>query len=293
VLSRLDPAGTNVVQVRGYCRENLVIRGFERLSLIAEPGAVIEDASSGQLAVVEIWDSQNVVVQGFMIQGGNNGLFCRDFSFCRFIGVTVEGTKAGAGIVIGVSGGRLTDAIVRDTADAGIQLGTAKVVAINVSITDTGGVGLAMQNASLVAAGDVPFKIQRAKGHGVFAANASYLTGQLTVTDSEGYGVLLQLGSTASLGPGNVTNNHSGGIFVQFQSSAVIDGTTVTNNQNFGLLIDQVSYALVMSGSFSGHSWGDIVCGPQVAEANVVPGTQYNSLLCPIPPASALSRLRR
>jgi hypothetical protein len=59
---------------------------------MAERGAVIEDASNGQLPVVEIWYSPYVLIQGFTIQGGQNGLFCRAFSFCRFIGDTVEQT---------------------------------------------------------------------------------------------------------------------------------------------------------------------------------------------------------
>jgi hypothetical protein len=98
VLSRLNPAETNTVHVSGYCRENLVISGFDRLSLIADPGAVIEDASGGKVAVIEIIDSRDVVVQGFTIRGGLYGLFCRDFSLCRFVGDTVKQTAANAGI---------------------------------------------------------------------------------------------------------------------------------------------------------------------------------------------------
>ena len=64
VLRKLDPAATNVVHVSGHCRENLVITGFDRLSLIGESGAVIEDASGGKAAVIEILDSLRVVVQG-------------------------------------------------------------------------------------------------------------------------------------------------------------------------------------------------------------------------------------
>ena len=94
VLSRLNPADTNVVHVSGHCRENLIIQGFDRLSLIAEPGAVIEDASGGKAAVVEILDSQRVLIQGFTIRGGNSGVFCHEYSFCRFIGDTVEQTAA-------------------------------------------------------------------------------------------------------------------------------------------------------------------------------------------------------
>ena len=68
VLKRLDPANTNVVNVSGDCRENLVIRGFDRLYLIASPGAVLEDASGGHSSVIYIGDSRRAVVRGFTIR---------------------------------------------------------------------------------------------------------------------------------------------------------------------------------------------------------------------------------
>ena len=48
VLKMLNPAGPNTITVSGTCRENLFIKGFDRLTLIAKPGAVLTDASGGQ-----------------------------------------------------------------------------------------------------------------------------------------------------------------------------------------------------------------------------------------------------
>jgi hypothetical protein len=315
VLSRLNPADTNVVRVSGHCHENLVIQGFDRLSLIAEPGAVIEDASGGQLNVVYISDSQRVVIQGFTIQGGSSGVVCNNFSFCHFIGDTVEGTKTGPGIVVGGSQAQFNNILVRDTAGDGIFLYHSKSTGTNVSITDTAGTGMVLINSDVGGGGN--FTIQRTKGDGIYAQSTSHLDlSPLKVTDAGGNGVwiargssadmygvtiannqqtgvLLHLGSTASIGDGNVTNNASGGIVVMFESNAYINGTVVTNNQGAGLSIDQVSYALVLGASFSGPSGGgNIVCGPQVAQVNVDADTHYDNLYCPVPPASALIKPR-
>jgi len=248
VLSRLDPGETNVVHVSGKCHENLVITGFDRLSLIADPGAVLEDASGGQLAVVEIRDSQRVVVQGFTIRGGNEGLFCRNFSFCRFIDDTIEGTSNKgtndpAGIWIAVSGARLTNVVVRDAAEQGIALYQARVIAENVSISNVTagdrypGIGINMvQSSQLDGGGTGPVTIQDTAGPGVVVRDASHLgLGQLSVKRSGLDGIQLWNGSNAVLFGPTVTANAQHGVLVGAGSNLELQGGAVTDNQLVGV----------------------------------------------------------
>src|ERR1700688_3781569 len=51
-LKMLDPEGPNTINVSGSCRENVLIQGFGRLTLKANPGASISDASGGAGNVV-------------------------------------------------------------------------------------------------------------------------------------------------------------------------------------------------------------------------------------------------
>jgi hypothetical protein len=68
-VKRLNPEGPNTVMVSGSCQENVVIQGFDRLTLIANSGASINDASGGSAIVVDIADSQRITIQGFTING--------------------------------------------------------------------------------------------------------------------------------------------------------------------------------------------------------------------------------
>src|SRR6266581_3941239 len=47
VLARLDPTQAHTLRVSGTCKENVLIQSFDRLTLIANPGATISDASGG------------------------------------------------------------------------------------------------------------------------------------------------------------------------------------------------------------------------------------------------------
>ena len=278
VLNGLDPAATNVVHVSGHCHENLVIQGFDRLSLIAEHGAAIEDASSGRLPVVHVKDSQRVVIQGFTIQGGSNGVLCEEASYCRLTGDTIQDTQhqpgVNAGIVIYQSDAELTNVVVRNVVDSGIDLWGAKVVVSNVSISgvaNTGvwpnGAGITMSVSSLR---DGPITVQDADGDAVLAINNSTLdvntltatdngagvdleTGsvgnfyaQLTVQHNKGHGVIANTGSAVQIsGTNTISDNQGVGIYALVGSSASFGGTSViSNNQSFsGILVQSGSVA--------------------------------------------------
>src|SRR6266571_229191 len=84
VLAHLDPTQPHTIRVSGTCKENVLIQSFDRLTLIANPGAAITDASQANKAVVDIEDSQRITLQGFTINGGANGVTCGDHSLCHF-----------------------------------------------------------------------------------------------------------------------------------------------------------------------------------------------------------------
>jgi hypothetical protein len=73
-LALLNPTGPNTVNVVGTCRENVVVRGFDRLVLAAQEGAAIEDASGGQEPVLYVIDSRRIEIRGFRITGGFRGV---------------------------------------------------------------------------------------------------------------------------------------------------------------------------------------------------------------------------
>ena len=64
------------IKVSGTCPENIQINSLDRLSLIAMPGATLQDASNGAQPVILITDSRRITVQGFTITGGTTGISC-------------------------------------------------------------------------------------------------------------------------------------------------------------------------------------------------------------------------
>jgi len=330
VLSRLDPSATNVVHVSGSCHENLVIQGFNRLSLIAMPGAIVEDASGGTLAVISIADS-HVTLQGFIIRGGSNGVLCQHLSSCFFVGDTVEDTRPytgiNAGITVDGSGVELTNVIVRNVADAGIALWGANAVANNLSINGVknvnpfpGGIGVVMSASSLR---NGPITIQFADSTGLTALHGSVLDisaltvtdnglqasgfpngifisdasvgnfGQLTVQRNKGAGFLVQGGSNLNIYGANgiISNNEGPGVFVTWQSRFINFASTTVSGNQFGVYATDLSLAVLGGGTFTQNLNTDISCdGPPPALVQLLGNVVYGSTDCP-PPALAPAKV--
>src|SRR4249920_1858047 len=64
LLATTNPQGPNTVAVVGRCKENLLIQGMDRLTLVTKKGASITDRSNAALPVIDIEDSRDVSVQG-------------------------------------------------------------------------------------------------------------------------------------------------------------------------------------------------------------------------------------
>ena len=92
-LDQLSPLSPSVVTVSGRCNENILIQGFNRLTLQGISGATINDASSGTGFVVDIEDSTDILLEGFTINGGFISVLCGNFSaFCPVLTVdTIQG----------------------------------------------------------------------------------------------------------------------------------------------------------------------------------------------------------
>jgi hypothetical protein len=226
-LRLLDPQGPNTITVSGTCKENVLIQGFNRLTLIGKNGATINDASGGTGFVVDIEDSTDIALQGFTINGGAGGVQCFNFSICRFDGNTVQGASS-EGIAINVQS--------RATFGANtIQNNGTGLLVFEVSYVRTFGGLVIQQNSfegvtvdygsSFESFGDT---IQNNGANGIAAYNHDFL---------------LLLGTT-------VTGNSWYGVAVLGQSAADIDGDNViTGNVLSGVLVRDLSYAEFRSAS--------------------------------------------
>src|SRR5580765_2688523 len=113
-LKLLDPGGPNKLNIFGTCTENVVISGFNRLSLVGKQGGAVVDASGGAVQTILVVDSTDVIFRQLIIDGGLIGVQCDDLSVCRFEGDTVVNGRDG-GIQITESRAEVGNTTIRAT----------------------------------------------------------------------------------------------------------------------------------------------------------------------------------
>jgi hypothetical protein len=141
-LASLDPSEDNTIYVRGACKENVNIVGFDRLQLIAQNGASISDASGDTTPAISIDNSTRVSVQGFIINGSGpnaqtEAIDCT-FSYCAFSGNTVQGGNGRVDVFRGARASFSGD-VLQNNNGAGIfvaQNGFVVAIAVTTKKTD-------------------------------------------------------------------------------------------------------------------------------------------------------------
>lgn len=257
-LQHLNPPGPNTIIVSGTCNENVVIQSFDRLTLQAQPGAMINDASGGNNPTVTILDSQRVSLQGFTINGGSPGVLCTDYSLCRFSQNTVQGA-ADDGVVISRSRSDFDRDVIQNNGFRGIvvrEQGTALVPTVS---------------------------IQGNGGAGADALDGSFLYAFQCTIQNNAFGIRAE-DSTLRIELSTITGNAFDGVQLQEGSSArfpVIFGPNAINGNGFqGVSVNDLSFAAFDSGNdVSGNLMPpDVVCNPQFsatrgATTNIGSGT--------------------
>ena len=237
-LAQLNPTGPNTVTVSGACKENVVIWSFDRLTLTANPGASITDASGGASPVIVIGDSTRITLNGFLVNGGSTGILCLDFSLCRFKGNTIQGVTGFGGVGVLQSRASFEGDVIQDNAGTGLGASGSTVSARGVTVLRNTFAGVdADKGSNLQLANSQVNNNGRAAGAaGVRVAGHS--TAQLannTITANDGNGVRVFQASVGVFSGGNViTNNGGTGVSVEDLSFAQFDSpNAITGNPGF------------------------------------------------------------
>jgi hypothetical protein len=246
LLANTNPQGPNTISVIGSCRENILIRGMDRLTLITKKGASITDRSNGSLAVVDIEDSHTVTLQGFIINGGGTGVNCGSASVCYLTGNTIE---AGG---VGVGGGSRSF--------------------LESNVIQNGGRGATVEDGSQMFSSNDVFQSNAAQGivigDGVYfvASNSSFL--------NNGVGILAAA-SNLLLHGGTISGSIGNGMTMLAGSTVVFrDSATVTGNGGDGVHLEDASFAGFQSATVTGNLSGlDVNCAPQFTITHFVART--------------------
>jgi hypothetical protein len=274
-LASLDPSTENTIFVFGACTENVDISGFDRLILIAQNGASINDASGGTTTVLSIFDSPHVSVQGFTINGsgpntvigpgGPTELIDCNAANCFFRNNVMQNGGDGIDIFNGAraffNGDTFQDLV---TGAAGIFVG---------------GDGLARANA---------VTIQRVAGDGVDVSGGFLQISNSTVQNNTGKGIGINTNGTVVTVQTTITGNTGDGIDVVGHSTLRVGrfgdatGSSITANHGVGVLVKDLSFASFQQGvpNVVKNNLGrkDVLCSPQFpatrgAHTNIGGGT--------------------
>ena len=233
-LKLLVPGGPNTLNIFGTCTENVVISGFNRLSLVGKHGGTVIDASGGAAQTILVVDSTDVIFRQLFIDGGLIGVQCDDFSVCRFDGDTVVNGRDG-GIQITQSRAEVGYTTIRATGNGLTALGASSVRVLGGLNLEDNGTGIVIDGGSSMEI--LGASITGGKFAGIEVSEHSYLSLSATTISGNGNGIELVRHSSLHLGTTNtITANTGYGIFLFDLSFATFDpGNSVTGNNRNGI----------------------------------------------------------
>jgi len=247
-LAHLTPSSSHTIRVSGTCHENITITGFNRLTLLAAPGASINDASGGVNSAVTVLGASTFDFEGFTVNGGGpqGALICAEYSTCTFAGNVFQGSP-GDGVGIVRSNAIFVGDVMQNNAFRGLAVvNSASALLQGVTLQGNSAAGAAVVSGSNLTA--VSSTSQNNGGQGLFAsAHATVRLFDCLITGNGLSGIRAEAASEVSLAPASTT------------------GTIITNNGVFGVNLLDLSFGGVGPGNnLTGNLAGlDVQCVPQ------------------------------
>ncbi len=246
-LAGLDPDKASTILVSGTCTDNLHINGISRLTLLAVPGATINDASGGNDFVVTATNTLTFDFEGFTLNGGGAGFACLSHSICLLAGNTIQ-NSLGNGVLVNRSNAILQGDIIQNNAGRGVSaLNAANVTLAGETVQNNGAAGVAAFYGTNL---NVQFSVITSNGG----------AGGIRVAE---HSTLRLIDSTLQGNPNGVTlESASLGTFENFGA-----GSSITGNANVGVVVADLSFGDFSSGpnTITGNLSGtDVVCVGQL-----------------------------
>ena len=246
-LAGLNSNLVNTILVSGTCTDNLHITGINRLTLLAAPGATINDASGGSDFVVTAANTLTFDFEGFTINGGAAGVACLEHSTCLLAANTIQ-NSFGVGVLVNRSNAILQGDTIQNNAGRGVSaLNAANVTLAGETVQNNGGAGAAAFYGTNL---NVQFSVITSNGG----------AGAIRVAE---HSTLRLIDSTLQGNPNGVSlESASLGTFENFGA-----GSSITGNGNVGVQVGDLSFAdfsggpNIITGNLSGT---DVSCVGQL-----------------------------
>ena len=243
LLAGLDHNHPYIIRVSGACQDNVTIASFTDITLIAEPGASITDASGGLNPVISVGRTTAFEMQGFTVNG--QAVWCVDNSTCFFSANTFQ-----------------------DAADEGVFVDQSSADFIGDTSQQNAGPGMRITDGAVVNLDTV--NLVHNAGNGAFVGYGSIaVVANSSVVDNGAQGFRVSTHSLLSLGGSSVSNNGADGVFVLVGSEGVFADNTIKSNGQAGVRVRDLSMVTFPGGSdVTGNLGGtDVVCEGQFGAA--------------------------
>ena len=242
-LAGLDPDKASTIRISGTCTDNLHITGINRLTLLAAPGATINDASGGNDFVVTVVNTLTLDFEGFTINGGAGGFGCLNHSTCLLAGNTIQNSQ-GAGVTVNRSNAILQGDTIQNHGGRGVTaLNAANVTLAEETVQNNGAAGVAVFYGTNL---NVQFS----------TITSNHGAGGIRVAE---HSTLRLIDSTIQRNPNGVSLESSSlGTFENFGA-----GSTITGNAFAGVLVQDQAFGDFSNGpnTITGNLGGlDVAC---------------------------------
>jgi hypothetical protein len=284
---KLDKTRPNVLQVSGTCQENVVIAGFDDLTILGKPGAMLLAAPPETAYAIEVVASRAVSIQALTMRMTDRKVAmgfgaCVD---CRLTNVAVDGGIA----FYAYSGGHVTVSGLTVTGNTGGWTAIGAWNSVSLSIEDSsfeGGGRWCGLNVGENATANVFRSVFRDFGVGI-ASTAGGLVQVLEDTTIEHnwcYGLQasgggrIHINGTGVDAVARVVDNAStcwgGGINVDSTSTLSIARTRVTGNTGGGIKLNHHAFAELGDGTVVASNTGGPGLGVRNGSMAVAPNPQ-------------------
>jgi hypothetical protein len=251
----------NVVKVSGTCQENVLISGFDNLTIIGKPGATLLPAPPATAYAVEVTASRAVTIEALTIQQPENrtAVSLTECAYCRLKSVTVDG-----GVGISTVGGQLFLSQFSMTGPGGyaaVAAWGAARVDVEDSVFDGGPPGPYGWGrfSGLWIGENATGRVVRSQFHHLGTAAVAGGGGRLlvdeetTIEENGCIGVWVFGGALLDIRASHVRNNAANcfdsGIRVDGAATLFVERTDVTDNTGGGIRLNHQAFAQIGGGT--------------------------------------------
>lgn len=269
-----------VLIIRGMCKENVVI-ARDRVTLQGDPPRVATvQAVNPKAHAIEVRATW-VTIDGLSVTGGLSGIMATGVSALSVTNSVVQ-NAAQSGVNLGASFGWLEGNTIQNNGSDGVTLQAAQAYVGNSEITTNVGSGILLNNSSTLIVTGTSISANGASGVYVQRSDANIM--QTTITGNGTNLTLIEnlrrgvsgLQSTIEIRNSNINSNTGRGIAVEIGSSLNVGGTAVTGNGHQGVFIYGGSSGHLTGGTVSGNNLDGVTVGAH-STAQIVDGVTISN----------------